>query len=52
MVHEQWGPGTVMHTEDDRLTVFFRDQGYRLLDRAVIEERGLLEARSPGQSPE
>lgn len=51
VTNQQWGGGTVMHVEDDRLTVFFPDHGYRILDRAVIEEKGLLEARPSGQSP-
>jgi ATP-dependent DNA helicase RecQ len=41
--HPQWGHGTVMSTEDDRLTVFFESAGYRTLALADVEERGLLE---------
>jgi ATP-dependent DNA helicase RecQ len=48
VVHDEWGEGTVMSTEDDRITVFFPDHGYRTLARDVIAEKGLLEARSSG----
>jgi ATP-dependent DNA helicase RecQ len=41
--HAEWGRGTVMSTEDDRLTVFFESAGYRTLALADVEERGLLE---------
>jgi ATP-dependent DNA helicase RecQ len=48
VVHDQWGTGTVMSTEDDRITVFFPEHGYRTLDLAVVAERGLLEPRPAG----
>jgi ATP-dependent DNA helicase RecQ len=41
--HPQWGRGTVMSTEDDRVTVFFESAGYRTLGLADVEERHLLE---------
>jgi ATP-dependent DNA helicase RecQ len=41
--HAQWGRGTVMSTEDDRLTVFFESAGYKTLGLADVEERHLLE---------
>ncbi|MEK6342409.1 MAG: RecQ family ATP-dependent DNA helicase [Curtobacterium sp.] len=41
--HAEWGRGTVMSTEDDRLTVFFESAGYRTLALADVEERHLLE---------
>ena len=41
--HAEWGRGTVMSTEDDRLTVFFESAGYRTLALADVEERQLLE---------
>ena len=41
--HGQWGRGTVMSTEDDRITVFFESAGYRTLALADVEERHLLE---------
>ncbi|WP_375400405.1 RecQ family ATP-dependent DNA helicase [uncultured Amnibacterium sp.] len=40
--HAEWGPGTVMSVEDDRITVFFESQGYRVLALAAIREHGLL----------
>lgn len=41
--HTEWGRGTVMSTEDDRITVFFESAGYRTLALADVEERDLLE---------
>jgi ATP-dependent DNA helicase RecQ len=41
--HAEWGRGTVMRTEDDRLTVFFESAGYRTLALADVTERKLLE---------
>ncbi|WP_416394412.1 MULTISPECIES: RecQ family ATP-dependent DNA helicase [unclassified Curtobacterium] len=41
--HPEWGRGTVMSTEDDRLTVFFDSVGYRTLALVDVAERGLLE---------
>lgn len=40
--HAEWGVGTVVGVEDDRLTVFFEEQGYRVLAREALE-RGILE---------
>ena len=40
--HEEFGEGTVMDVEDDRVTVLFDDAGYRTLDLAVVEEIDLL----------
>lgn len=45
--HETWGPGVVMHTEADRLTVFFDDAGYKVLSLAAVSEGGLLEVLGP-----
>ncbi len=42
--HREWGPGTVMSVEDDRMTVFFDAEGYRVLSLELIEEHGLLES--------
>jgi ATP-dependent DNA helicase RecQ len=42
VVHARWGEGTVLRVEEDRVTVFFPDQGYRTLDIDVVAERGLL----------
>lgn len=41
--HREWGPGTVMSVEDDRMTVFFEAEGYRVLSLELIEEKDLLE---------
>ena len=40
--HEEFGTGTVMGVEEDRLTVFFPEHGYKVLARAAFE-RGILE---------
>ena len=40
--HHEWGTGTVMAVEADRLTVFFPDHGYKVLARATFD-RGILE---------
>jgi ATP-dependent DNA helicase RecQ len=40
--HPEWGEGTVMAVEDDRLTVFFESAGYKQLALAVVEEHELL----------
>ncbi|TQK19599.1 ATP-dependent DNA helicase RecQ [Microbacterium sp. SLBN-154] len=40
--HVEWGRGTVVDADDDRLTVFFDEQGYRVLQLAAVEERNLL----------
>ncbi|WP_020075950.1 RecQ family ATP-dependent DNA helicase [Cryocola sp. 340MFSha3.1] len=45
--HETWGPGVVMHTEADRLTVFFDDAGYKVLSLSAVTDAGLLEVVSP-----
>ena len=42
VVHPVWGEGVVMRSEDDRITVFFESEGYKVLSRDVVEERGLL----------
>ena len=47
VTHETWGAGVVMHTEADRLTVFFDDAGYKVLSLAAVKEGGLLEVLGP-----
>lgn len=42
--HGDWGQGTVMAVEDDRITVFFDSQGYKVLSVELVAERGLLAA--------
>jgi ATP-dependent DNA helicase RecQ len=41
--HEEFGDGVVTDLEEDRLTVLFRDVGYRTLSREVVAEQQLLE---------
>jgi ATP-dependent DNA helicase RecQ len=41
--HREWGDGTVMSVEDDRITVFFDTEGYRVLSLPVVEEHDLLQ---------
>lgn len=43
VVHAEWGAGTVMSIEEDRLTVFFESEGYRVLSKEAVNERELLE---------
>ncbi|MCW4384875.1 RecQ family zinc-binding domain-containing protein [Salinibacterium sp. SYSU T00001] len=43
--HEEFGAGTVMDVDGDRITVFFEHEGYKVLSREAVEERGLLEPR-------
>jgi ATP-dependent DNA helicase RecQ len=40
--HREWGEGTVMREEDDRLTVLFDDEGYRTLSLRALRDHGLL----------
>ncbi|NUL45276.1 ATP-dependent DNA helicase RecQ [Cellulosimicrobium funkei] len=40
--HRDWGPGLVMSVDDDRVTVLFREQGYRTLSLEAVREQGLL----------
>jgi ATP-dependent DNA helicase RecQ len=40
--HPEFGPGSVMDVADGVVTVLFDEQGYRTLDLAVVEEKGLL----------
>ena len=42
VVHATWGEGTVMSTDDDRMTVFFEREGYKVLAVADVLDRGLL----------
>lgn len=45
--HAEWGEGTVMSEEGDRLTVLFESMGYRTLSLAAITGKGLLSAVPP-----
>jgi ATP-dependent DNA helicase RecQ len=44
VAHPQWGQGTVMREEDDRLTVLFDDEGYRTLSLQAVHDNDLLAA--------
>jgi ATP-dependent DNA helicase RecQ len=45
--HTEWGEGTVMSEEGDRITVLFESMGYRTLSLAAITGKGLLSAAPP-----
>ncbi|WP_431220131.1 RecQ family ATP-dependent DNA helicase [Leifsonia xyli] len=47
VTHETWGSGVVMHTEADRLTVFFDDAGYKVLSLAAVRDGGRLQLLHP-----
>lgn len=40
--HVEWGRGSVVDVESDRITVFFDEQGYKVLALQAIEEHRLL----------
>ncbi|MBB4698223.1 RecQ family ATP-dependent DNA helicase [Paractinoplanes abujensis] len=40
--HGEWGPGTVMGYEEDRMTVLFDEVGYKTLSVPVVKENKLL----------
>jgi ATP-dependent DNA helicase RecQ len=42
--HREWGEGTVMEVEDDRMTVFFESEGYKVLSIDLVERNDLLES--------
>ena len=42
VTHREWGPGVVMRHEEDRITVFFEQEGYKVLSRKLIEDNDLL----------
>ncbi len=41
--HRRWGRGTVMSADEDRLTVFFRHKGYKVLAVDTVRGRRLLQ---------
>jgi ATP-dependent DNA helicase RecQ len=45
--HATWGAGVVMHTEADRLTVFFDDAGYKVLSLSAVRDGDLLDLLGP-----
>ncbi|WP_277347770.1 MULTISPECIES: RecQ family zinc-binding domain-containing protein [unclassified Streptomyces] len=40
--HAEWGAGTVMRTEEDRLVVLFEQVGYKTLSLTAVQEGDLL----------
>ena len=40
--HAEWGRGSVVDVQDDRMTVFFEEQGYRVLALDVVQRNELL----------
>ena len=44
VTHKKWGPGLVMRSEDDVITVLFEREGYKTLSRTAVLEHGLLKA--------
>ncbi|WP_442928230.1 RecQ family ATP-dependent DNA helicase [Microbacterium sp. USHLN186] len=50
VVHSEWGAGTVMAVGDDRMTVFFESEGYRVLSLQLVAENSLLETATPAAS--
>ncbi|MBM7504758.1 RecQ family ATP-dependent DNA helicase [Agromyces aurantiacus] len=40
--HREWGDGRVMSIESDRITVFFGEEGYRVLSLDAVRDGGLL----------
>jgi ATP-dependent DNA helicase RecQ len=44
VAHREWGDGTVMRYEGDKITVLFDTVGYKSLAVPVVRERGLLAA--------
>jgi ATP-dependent DNA helicase RecQ len=51
VTHREWGDGRVMSIEEDRITVFFESEGYRVLSLPAVLEHGLLAVTSPSGAP-
>ncbi len=47
VIHTAWGPGTVMRTEPDRITVLFEDSGYKTLSLDAVQREDLLTLAPP-----
>jgi ATP-dependent DNA helicase RecQ len=43
VVHQQFGPGSVVDVEGSTVTVLFEEVGYRTLDAGIVERKGLLD---------
>ncbi|WP_045313523.1 RecQ family ATP-dependent DNA helicase [Lentzea aerocolonigenes] len=48
--HEQWGRGTVVHHETDRLMVLFDDVGYKTLSLTAVRDTGVLSRLNDGHA--
>jgi ATP-dependent DNA helicase RecQ len=42
--HQEWGDGTVMSYEQDRMVVLFEEVGYKTLSVPIVRRSGLLES--------
>lgn len=42
VTHEEWGEGSVVSDDGDRVTVLFGQEGYKTLALGVVEESGVL----------
>jgi ATP-dependent DNA helicase RecQ len=51
VTHREWGEGRVMSIEEDRITVFFESEGYRVLSLPAVLEHELLAVTSPSGAP-
>ncbi|MFJ8648765.1 hypothetical protein ACIRNI_21915 [Streptomyces sp. NPDC093546] len=49
--HQEWGDGTVLNEETDRITVLFDTMGYRTLSLATVDEHDLLSVLEPPPAP-
>ncbi|RWZ51560.1 RecQ family ATP-dependent DNA helicase [Labedella phragmitis] len=47
--HREWGHGTVVSVEDDRMTVFFDEQGYKVVAREALE-RGIVDVEDSARA--
>ncbi len=47
--HAEWGAGTVMAYERDRMVVLFHEAGYKTLSVPIVRKRALLTAEQPTQ---
>jgi ATP-dependent DNA helicase RecQ len=47
--HREWGHGTVVSVEDDRMTVFFDEQGYKVVAREALD-RGIVDVEGSARA--
>jgi RecQ family ATP-dependent DNA helicase len=50
VLHASWGPGTVMRTEPDRITVLFEENGYKTLSLEAVQRDSLLTLAPAGSA--